>query len=69
MTSDDLRAWMNARQLRHQAAADLLALPVATLRSQLYHANRPIGAQTERIIELLDDRTHALQAMERFHAE
>jgi hypothetical protein len=54
VTREDLHAFIVARRLSHQAAADLLAESIHTLRKQLY-GDIVIGRQTERIIELLDE--------------
>ena len=48
-----LRDWIARRGLSHDTAAELLAVSLPTLRKRLYGV-RPIGAQTARIVELLD---------------
>ena len=53
MTPADLHAWIEKRHLTHQDAADLLVMSRYALRERLY-GRVPIGAQTERIIELLE---------------
>lgn len=54
MNASDLRAWTKARKLSHQQAADLLGLTLQTFRGKLYRPQRPVGRQTERIVQLLD---------------
>ena len=53
MTPADLKAWIKTRRLKHDAAAQLLAMSTNRLRQHLYGVT-PIDPQTERIIELLD---------------
>jgi hypothetical protein len=53
MNPADLRAWIKQRCLSHKEAAKLLGLSVPGLRKNLYGA-APIGAQTERIIQLIN---------------
>jgi hypothetical protein len=53
MKPSALRAWIEKRHLTHQEAADLLVMSRYALRERLY-GRVPIGAQTERIIELLE---------------
>ncbi len=52
MTASELRAWIERHDLSHAEAARLLALSSSGLRHQLY-GERPVGAQTARIVELL----------------
>jgi hypothetical protein len=54
MTAADLRAWIKRRRLSHEEAARLLGLSLDGLRNNLY-GRRPIGAQTARIVQLLDE--------------
>ncbi len=54
MTPETLKSWIKSRRLSHQDAADLLAITLNVLHKNLYGAT-PIGAQTERIIELIDE--------------
>jgi hypothetical protein len=53
LTSAELKSWIKRRRLSHSEAADLLALSRDGLRKNLYDVT-PIGAQTARIVELLD---------------
>jgi hypothetical protein len=59
MTPACLHDWIKDRRLSDQEAADLLAESVHTLRKQLY-GKIIIGRQTERIIELMEDRERDL---------
>jgi hypothetical protein len=54
MTATELRAWIKRRRLSHEEAAQLLGLSLDGLRNNLY-ARRPVSAQTERIVQLLDE--------------
>lgn len=51
MTAAELRAWIRREGLSHRAAAELLGMSLDGLRSNLY-GRRPIGARTQRIVEL-----------------
>jgi hypothetical protein len=63
VTPTALREWIEDRRLSHREAADLLAMSRSALRKNLYGFSE-IGAQTERIVELLDRLTSArLSAM------
>ncbi len=53
MESEELRAWIKRRRLKHTEAAELLKLSVPALNKNLYRVH-PIGAQTAQIVELLD---------------
>jgi hypothetical protein len=53
MEARELRDWIKRRRLSHEEAARLLALSVTALRKNLYGVH-PVGAQTERIAELID---------------
>lgn len=55
MTPDELHAFIKGRGLSHREAAEILGLTRNALRKNLYGVN-PVSAQTERIIELLDQR-------------
>lgn len=49
----ELREWMEHNELTHEQAASYLRMSVSGFRKNLYGIT-PIGAQTERIIELGD---------------
>lgn len=54
MTAAELRAWIARQGWTHDQAAARLALSRDGLRKQLY-GQRPISAQTARIVELIGD--------------
>ena len=56
MKPTELRAWIKSRRLSHEGAAELLAMSRDGLRKNLY-GKTPIGAQTARIVELIDKCT------------
>ena len=58
MTPADLRAWIRRRHLSHEEGAELLAISVNSLRKYLYGVV-PIGRQTERIIDLINQKEPA----------
>ena len=55
MTATELREWIKRHGLTHQEAADLLAMSRDGLRKNIY-GQSPIGAQTARIVQLLEGR-------------
>jgi predicted XRE-type DNA-binding protein len=60
MTHDELRAWIETRQMTQPQAADVLGVSLATLSRQI-NGHFPVSRQTEIIVRLLTQEAGAVE--------